>query len=128
MESVIQVIVFTLFGAGAVSWLGMATFWTATAFFGLTPEAKDRFWWNPYNGTLNQQNLTERGRWFRRLGIRCLILFFAFPMCGMIVGLVLMLAFGIQVEPRVDKNVRYSSPVVVPLREEAEQPMDSNPH
>jgi len=118
MEKFIQIVVFTLFGAGAASWVGMVAFWTASAFFGLTPEAKERFWWNPYNGTLNRKNLSERGQRFRRLAIRCLMLFIAFPICGMIVGVVLMLAFDISFDRPKDKNIEHSSSVISPPQDQ----------
>jgi hypothetical protein len=98
METLIQIFVISCFGAGVASCLAMTGFWTACAFFGLTPEAKERYWWNPCNGTLNKKNLTERGQWFRRWAIRCFLLFIAFPLCGMIIGAILMVAFDIPLE------------------------------
>jgi hypothetical protein len=126
MQKFIQILIYTLFGAGAASWVAMAAFWTAAAFFCLTPEAKERFWWNPYNGTLNKHNLTERGQRFRRLAIRCLMLFIAFPICGMIVGVVLMLAFNIPVDHPEDKNVEHPSSGIAPPKQEAEQDSGGN--
>ena len=131
MEKFIQIVVYTLFGAGGASWVGMMAFWTAAALC-LTPKAQDRFWWNPYNGTFNKDNLTERGQWFRRLAIRCLILFVIFPSSGMIVGVILMLAFGIQVDSQLpsqeDKKVDRASSVLLQPKQEAEQAVDGNPH
>jgi hypothetical protein len=128
MEKAIEIIVSTLFGIGVACFFAMVAFWTAAAFFCLTPEAKDRFWWNPYNGTLNPQNLTERGQWLRRLAIRCLMLFIAFPICGMIVGVVLMLAFNIPVDRPEDKNIGHPSSGVAPPKQEAEQDVHGNTH
>jgi len=128
MEKVIEIIVSTLFGAGVVCFFAMMAFWTAAAFFCLTPEAKERFWWNPYNGTVNLKNLTERGQWFRRLAIRCLFLFITFPICGMIVGVFLILAFGIQVDLPEDQNVEHFSSDVAPQNKEAEQVETRNHH
>ena len=126
MEKFIQILVFSLFGAGVASWVCMMAFWSAAAFFCMTPEAKERFWWNPYNGTLNQLNLTERGQRFRRLAIRCLIMFISFPICGMIVGVVSMLAFSIPIDRPDDKNVDDPSSGITPHKQ-AEQAAPSNP-
>jgi hypothetical protein len=131
MEKIIQIIVFTLFGAGGVCFFGMMAFWTAAA-FSLTPKAQDRFWWNPYNGTINKDNLTERGQRFRRLAIRCLILFVTFPSSGMIVGVILMLVFGIQVDSQLPsqegKKVGHTSSALSQPNKKAEQAVDGNPH
>lgn len=72
MEKLLQIVVTTLFGASAISFIAGMVSWISASFC-LTPKARERFSWNPMNGTLDANNLTARGIQLRRIAIRLML-------------------------------------------------------
>lgn len=69
METIIKFIFGCFFTAGIACFWAAVGLWIAAAFH-LVPEARERHLWNPLNGTIFRENLTERGQRLRRLAIR----------------------------------------------------------
>ncbi len=94
MEQLAKIVTMSVFGASVVAFFAATGFWIATA-CNLTEEAKSRYWWNPFNGTLTKANLTARGQVYRAIAIRC---FLAWAVLGIsavfIVGPIMLLLSG----------------------------------
>jgi len=94
MEQLAKIITISLFGASVLAFFAGAGFWIAAA-RNLTEAANNKYWWNPFNGTLAEGNLTARGRVYRTMAIRCLLLWAGLGIAAIcIVGPILLLLSG----------------------------------
>jgi hypothetical protein len=104
MEQLVKILAFTLFGASALCFAAGVVLWISACWC-LVPEAQDRYRWNPMNATMDpRKNLTPEGRARLTLAGRAFLLWIALALLAMIVVPILMLIFGIEMEPRADEK------------------------